>query len=359
MLTERTVYWPLEGRADDVLTLRREACVIRLGLGLPAGRIFVGREGDEETVQWECRFPDKATRDSDLAARGASDAFKDVRKRMGTVIRDFRRCVLEHDEARVGVLSPRSIDGHSLAPREVTFASAGLDLAGFLFVPPGDGPFPAMVINHGSTIHQGSEEPCRPGIAALLNSWGVACLMPNRRGYGNSPGTPWRQDVSAPYGTREYDEALATRLDAESDDVVAAGAFLMDLPEIDGDHVGVMGSSFGGTVTLLAASKSDRFRCSVDFAGAAMNWEKTAALRALMLAAAHRLTRPACFLQAANDFSVRPTLDITEALKETDKVFESHVFPGFGATHMEGHMLFRDGIVVWAPRVRAFLERWL
>jgi dienelactone hydrolase len=241
----------------------------------------------------------------------------------------------------------------------VTFESAGLKLAAFLFLPPGDGPFPAMVINHGSTIHQGSEEPCRPGIAALLNSWGIACLMPNRHGYGNSPGTPWREEVSAPFGTAEYDEALAARLDSESDDVVAAGEFLMGLPEIDAEHVGVMGSSFGGTVTLLAASKTDRFRCSVDFAGAAMNWEKTAALRAMMIDAAHRLMRPACFLQAANDFSTRPTLDITDTLNGTDKVFESHVFPGFGATHLEGHLLFRDGIVVWAPRVRAFLERWL
>jgi dienelactone hydrolase len=359
VLTERTVYWPQEGRVPDVLALRREACAIRLALGLPAGRIFIGSEGDEETVQWECRFSGKDARATDLAARDASAEFKGVRKRMRDVIRDFRRCVLEHDEAPVGRLAARDIDGHSLVPREVTFKSAGLDLAGFLFLPPGEGPFPAMVINHGSSIEQGSQEVSAPGIAALLASWGVASLMPNRRGYGNSPGTPWRQEVSAPFGTKEYDDALALRLDGESNDVVAAGDFLAGLPEIDADHVGVMGSSFGGVVTLLAASKSDRFRCSVDFAGAAMNWDRTPGLRALMTNAAHRLARPACFLQAANDFSVRPTLEITAALEGTGKVFESHVFPGFGTTHMEGHLLFRGGIVIWGPRVRAFLERWL
>ena len=359
MLTERTVYWPQEGRASEVLVLRREACAIRRDLGLPTGRIFVGREGDEETVQWECRFASKAEHAADIAARDVSAEFKGVRKRMGQIIRDFRRCILEHDEASLGALAPRSIDGHSLAPVEVTFKSAGLDLAGFLFLPPGEGPFPAMVINHGSTIQQGSPELCRPGIAALLLSWGVACLMPNRRGYGNSPGTPWRDEVSAPFGTPEYDKALAARLDGESDDVVAAGEFLRGLPEIDPERIGVMGSSFGGTVTLLAASKSDLFRCSVDFAGAAMNWERTPGLRALMKDAALRLTKPACFLQAANDFSVRPTLEIAAALTQAGKVFESHVFPGFGATNMEGHLLFRDGIVVWSRRVRAFLDRWL
>lgn len=359
MLTERTVYWPQEGKGVDVLAIRREACAIRRTLGLPTGCILVGGEGDEETVQWECRFPDEAARSSDIAARDASAEFKDVRKRMGQVIRNFRRSVLEYDEASVGVLSPGSIDGHSLVPKEVTFKSAGLDLAGFLYLPPGKGPFPGMVINHGSSIEQGSPEPSRPGIAALLNSLGIACLMPNRRGYGNSPGVPWRKEVSAPFGTTDYDNALAKRLDGESDDVVAAGDFLRGLPEIDAEHVGVMGSSFGGVVTLLAASKSDRFRCSVDFAGAAMNWDKTPGLRALMTDAARRLARPACFLQAANDFSVRPTLEIAEALKEDGKLFESHVFPGFGATNMEGHLLFRDGIVVWGERVRSFLERWL
>ncbi len=359
MLTERTVYWPQEGKGTDVLALRREACAIRRSIGLPMGRILLGGEGDEGTVQWECHFSSKAERASDLAARDASAEFKDVRKRMGQVIRDFRRCILEYDAAPVGALAPRSVDGHSLVPREITFPSAGLDLAGFLFLPPGEGPFPAMVINHGSSIQQGSDEPSRPGIAALLNAWGIACLMPNRRGYGNSPGVPWREEVSAPFGTPEYDKALATRLDGESDDVVAAGEHLGGLPEIDGEHIGVMGSSFGGVVTLLAASKSDRFRCSVDFAGAAMNWDRTPGLRALMTDAARRLTQPACFLQAANDFSVRPTLEIAAALEGTGKVFESHVFPGLGATNMEGHLLFRDGIVVWSRRVRAFLERWL
>ena len=46
----------------------------------------------------------------------------------------------------------------SLAPWHVTYPSAGRNLAGYLFVPPGDGPFPALVINHGS-----------PGIRTLMN----------------------------------------------------------------------------------------------------------------------------------------------------------------------------------------------
>ena len=101
------------------------------------------------------------------------------------------------------------------------------------------------------------------------------------------------EEVSAPFGTAEYDKALAARLDGESDDVRGRAATISPACRRSiAAHIGVMGSSFGGTVTLLAASKSDRFRCAVDFAGAAMNWEKTPGLRALMIGAAQRLTRP-------------------------------------------------------------------
>jgi len=40
--------------------------------------------------------------------------------------------------------------------------------------------------------------------------------------------------------------------------------------------------------TLLAAAKSERFRCAIEFAGAAMNWEIAPSLREKMLDAARK-----------------------------------------------------------------------
>jgi len=90
--------------------------------------------------------------------------------------------------------------------------------------------------------------------AAMLASWGIASFLPHRRGYGNSPGPAWREDVPATPGTKDYDDQLFARLDAESDDVIAALAHVSALPQVKPDHIGVMGSSFGGTNTLFAAS---------------------------------------------------------------------------------------------------------
>ena len=224
MLTERTVYWPQEGKGADVLALRREACAIRRSIGLPMGRILRRRRrrrGDGAMGVPVSRARPSARPISQRVMRAPSSrmcASAWARSSATSAAASWSTT------RRRSALSPRAPSTvirwcRGRSPSQ----SAGLDLAGFLFLPPGEGPFPAMVINHGSSIQQGSDEPCRPGIAALLNSWGIACLMPNRRGYGNSPGVPWREEVSAPFGTPEYDKALATRLDGESDDVVAAG----------------------------------------------------------------------------------------------------------------------------------------
>jgi dipeptidyl aminopeptidase/acylaminoacyl peptidase len=279
---------------------------------------------------------------------------------MRTHLSRFERHVFHAvDNDRPSRMRPTAITGHTIRPRQVTFARAGHVLRGWLHLPPGDGPFPCVITNHGSGINQSTEDTSRPGTAALLMSWGIASLLPHRRGYGNSEGPAWRAEVLSPSGTPAYDAELSRRLDAESDDILAALDVVATLPEIDAKHIAVMGSSFGGVTTLLAASKTDRFTCAIDFAGAAMNWDKAPALRALMRQAALRLHKPLFLIQAANDYSIRPTLELAEALAGSRVTYQSHVYPDFGVNHHEGHLLESRGPVVWAEDVHRFLERYL
>ena len=296
-----------------------------------------------------------------MAARAASQDFEAIRARMAGLLDRFERHLVLRDQpgSEDHWAGDCSLADVPVKPREVRYQSQGRDLAGYLYLPPGAGPFPCMVTNHGSTVHQGSTDICKPSVASALMSWGIACFFPHRRGYGNSPGTPWRDDVPADFGTDEYDRQLCTRLDAESDDVVAALSWLRTQPDIRPDNVGVMGSSFGGTNTLLAAAKCPDCRCAVEFAGAAMNWENTPRLRRLMHDAAARLTRPIFFVQCANDYSVGPTKELAAGLDGTGKVFEAEIYPDFGLTRDEGHLFERHGMLVWGPDVRRFLERYL
>lgn len=361
MLFERTSYYPNAGAFEDVLNTRRAACDVRLSLGLPAGEIFVEKDSatGTQSVHWECQFHNDQDQKDDLSARALSAEFRDVRETMRGLVERFERRVYHSASAQSSVLRRVSLENQPIVPQEITFQSGDLTLTGFLYLPPGDGPFPCMITNHGSGINQGTTDQCRPGTAAVLMSWGIASFLPHRRGYGNSPGSPWREDVSADYGTEDYVRQLAQRLQDESDDVVAALEMLESRADIDSGHIGVMGSSFGGTVTLLAAAKCPRFRCAVEFAGAAMNWEKAPGLRKMMIEQAHKLTQPIYFMQAENDYSAAPTRDLAAALEGTDKVFQAKVYPGFGLTKDEGHFLYGYGNAVWGRDVRNFLDRWL
>jgi dienelactone hydrolase len=196
----------------------------------------------------------------------------------------------------------------------------------------------------------------RPGTAALLMSWGIAMFLPHRRGYGNSPGPAWHSEVTATPGTSDYDAQLAARLDRESDDVLAALDCISALDGIRPDHIGVMGSSFGGVNTLLAAAKTDRFRCAVEFAGAAMSWEKSPGLRQKMLEAARDAVSPIFFIQAANDYSAAPTPALAAARAAAGKPVRSTVYPAFGINPEEGHLLEKTGFALWGDDVRRFLE---
>jgi dienelactone hydrolase len=246
-----------------------------------------------------------------------------------------------------------------VVPAEVRVPSGERTLAAYLYVPSGAGPFPGLVLNHGSTIHPGSSDFCRPGTAAVLTAWGYAVLLPHRRGYGNSEGPTWRQEVTAEFGTAEYDRALAARLGREADDVVAAVDWLGARPEVAPGRIGVIGSSFGGVMSLLAAARCPRLRSAVDFAGAAMNWERTPTLRATMLEAARQLAVPVGLVQAENDYSTAPTRELSAELLRHGKVHAARVFPAFGLTADEGHLFFQNGAPIWGPWVRAFLDRWL
>ncbi len=362
-IIERTHYFARPGRAAEVLATRRRASAVRLAIGLDPGEILVrrpGGDGSEADVTWQCRFADAAAQARDLAARAVSPAFEAVRADMRALYARFERHVFEAVALDLpSGLRDTPIDGHPIVPRRIGFTSNGLNLSGWLYLPPGPGPFPCLITNHGSGIHQGTEDSARPGTASLLMSWGIASFLPHRHGYGDSPGMPWREEVSAPHGSAEYDRQLAARLDRESDDILAALAVVGALPKIDAGHIGVMGSSFGGVTTLLAASKTGRFTCAIDFAGAAMNWDRTPGLRALMIAAGRRLTMPVFFIQAENDYSIRPTQELPPALADTGQIVRHRIYPAFGVNPHEGHLLESRGPVVWAADVRRFLERHL
>src|SRR5262245_12708434 len=244
-------------------------------------------------------------------------------------------------------------------PYETLFyTSDGLRLEAYLFKPQGQGPFPLVVYNHGSRA--GDERTERPFlfIAHFLVPAGYAVLVPERRGYGKSEGKTFAEEIGSDRGPR-----FVARLDAEAKDALAAVDDVVRQPgsSIDAKRIAIMGWSFGGIVTTLAAGASDRFRVAIVQAPGALNWDRSPDLRAALIAAARKIRVPAECAAAQNDLTTESARTICATIKENGAVTDLRIYPPFTPTQAipntpPGHVIFgREGVSIWDKDVLEFL----
>jgi dienelactone hydrolase len=248
-----------------------------------------------------------------------------------------------------GQVSPAARE--PLGPEFVTFLSGPRTLGGFLYRPAGAGPFPAVVFNHGSEPLPGS----KPDQATFYVGHGFVLFVPHRRGQGRS--TRAGAYINTAYDPDAPDStAFADELVAQSDDVMAAIAYVASLPYVDGKRIATAGCSLGGIESLLAAERGTGIVAAVDFAGAAITWAKNAPLRERMKIAARNAKVPVFFIQAENDYDTTPSRVLSEEMKQAGKPMQVHIFPPNGTGAREGHGLCRGGEhPPWGDEVLAFL----
>jgi dipeptidyl aminopeptidase/acylaminoacyl peptidase len=130
----------------------------------------------------------------------------------------------------------------------VRYINDGLRLEAYLYRPTGSGPFPLVIHRHS-----GTDQVTRWGavIARLLTDAGYAALVPERRGIGNSEGQRFTTfGNSAAHNTAEAGDVLAAVEQVTRDNA----------SRTDGQRIAITGFSAGGSVAVLAAARSDRFR---------------------------------------------------------------------------------------------------
>jgi dienelactone hydrolase len=138
---------------------------------------------------------------------------------------------------------------------EVRFRSGNVTLAGTLSIPPGVGKHAAAAFVQGSGP---TVRAYLPDLSAMLLRHGVAVLVYDKRGNGQSGGI--------------YPGASPTAgaIDILARDAAAAARFLAAQPEIDRARVGLTGQSQAGWITPLAAAREPAVRFLALFSGPAV-----------------------------------------------------------------------------------------
>ena len=237
-------------------------------------------------------------------------------------------------------------------PEETTFLSGKLLLHGFIHKPQGDGPFPAIVMNHGSEQFPKSGEK----MANPFVSKGYVVFFPHRRGQGRSSHqSKYIMDVIRREPVTDRDKKFVELQETHLEDTIAALSYLKQLPYVDRNRIAITGCSFGGIQTVLATEKQIGIRASVAFAPAAQTWSIHTLLRSRLIKAVRSATVPIMLVQAENDYDLTPTKTMARELEKANKPHKLVIFPAFGTTHAEGHGFCAWGEKVWGDEVFSFL----
>ena len=167
--------------------------------------------------------------------------------------------------------SPREDEGYTV--EAVLFESfPGFYSAGSLYLPKGDGPFPAIIHAHGHKPGGRFQEDDMFGVQSAsvhLARMGVVVFAPDMLGFHDS----------LQFGHRELDPVfqlwglnamgLQTLTNQRSVD------FLESLPEVDPERIGIMGWSGGGDQTIVAAGLDARIKVSIPMVTTSANTQST------------------------------------------------------------------------------------
>ncbi len=261
----------------------------------------------------------------------------------------------------------------SYTTKVVTVPSGGLKLRALLGRPTGEGPFPAYISNHGSmTIEEAKREPwtsiTKGSLSDTLARQGYVVLVLARRGYKGSEGAASTYTQSQTSGTYSGRRAVDVMRGAEEEtgDVLAALDYLLTLPYVDKDRVAVGGTSLGGLVSVMAASREPRFKALISMAGGYRQGGQVGTDEAWPLVqrawkeAARRLQAPVLILWSKNDTLLQEDegRQLEKELRRAGKSVEMKVYPAF---QDNGHHLFTqpEGYPVFVPDAVSFLDAHL
>lgn len=247
----------------------------------------------------------------------------------------------------------------------IPVADGHYSLAVTILRPRGEGPFGAIVLNHGANADPRQRFLESPTLfiqaASAFVARGYVVVMPLRRGFGETGGA-FAEDAG------DCRTPLYSRGErAAANDVLAAYQFTRKLPYVDPARMILAGQSAGGVASLYAAAQQPAGLMAVLAFAAGRGGNPSVhpgspcaaeALAALFQDLGASVRVPALMYYAENDLYFGPAASRSwfQRFKAGGVDAEYVLQPPFGKN---GHFVFGDtkGVELWLPTVERFLER--
>lgn len=231
--------------------------------------------------------------------------------------------------------------------------------------PRGAGPFPLVLINHGSTESErgraAMRDPSYPALAQWFVARGYVVALPQRPGHGRTGG-PYLEDQGGCDRADFRKAGLAT-----ADSIETALRYMMGQSYVRRDKAIIVGQSAGGWGALALASRNPQGVVGViNFAGGrgghSNDKPNNNCAPDRLVAAAGNFGRtahvPTLWIYTENDsyFSTRLSRSMVDAYRAAGGIAEYRLLPSFGR---DGHQLIEapDGAEVWGKPIADFLAK--
>jgi len=229
-----------------------------------------------------------------------------------------------------------------------------VELQTTIFKPPGEGPFPLVLMNHG-------KEPGNPHyqkrdrfifMSREFVKRGYAVAIPMRKGFAKSTG-----DYS------DYGCNMTGNGQLQADDLQNALSYLSQQSWVDKTRIVVAGQSYGGLATIAFGTRNfPGVRGLINFAGGlrtsggSCQWQST--LTDAFASYGAKSTLPSLWFYGQNDSYFNPEV--------ASKLYNAYISTGghaelvaYGAFKYDAHAMVgsRDGVNIWWPETEKFLQK--
>lgn len=241
------------------------------------------------------------------------------------------------------------------------FSDSHIQLAATEYKPEGEGPFPLLLINHGTPRLQADFSSMKNYLgwqAQLFAKHGFVVINAMRRGYGGSDG-PWAENYFN-CGNPDY---IGAGLESAKD-IEAVLEYGRAQPYVDAKHVVLAGHSAGGFgVLALSSLNPPGVVGTISFAGGrgSRGPDDVCYDSKLVAAFSHFASTthvPTLWFYSENDHFFGPALAkrLGEAYQAKGVDIDLEIVPAFAS---EGHNFLqgRPNVSIWAPTVDTFFKK--